>query len=214
MKTLIHISAVLVFNVLFSSLAAASVIDFDDMSFPGGNPTAASYPPAGYQGFDFGGGKGDFSWVISPNDATGWYGGTKQPYSHSGNNFAWNAGGTDLELTVHGGGTFDLASFWVRSWPAASFNATAHGYLNGSEVFTQAFSTSDTYAQITTNFTHIDRFTFTPEFPRSFLIDDISIDNIVVAVPEPESYMLIVVGLTAMMAASRLTPFPLSKAVS
>ena len=192
----IKLSIFVLANFAIGSSQAALVINFDDVSFPGGNPTAYSIPPAGYQGFDWGGGYGADSWVISPNDATGWCGGTKQPYSHSGNNFAWNNGGTDLELTVHGGGTFDLTSFWIRSWPGVNFNVTAHAYLNGSEVSTQTFTTSDIYSQITSNFAHIDRFTISPQIASSLIIDDISVANVSTpAVPEPEEWAMMIVGI-------------------
>lgn len=192
-KTKLIILALASFTI--GSTQAASVIDFDDVPFPGGDPLAMSYPSAGYQGFDWGGGFDDNSWVISPNDANGWYGGAKEPYSHSGNNFSWSNGGTDLALTVHGGGTFDLASFWVRIWPDESLSLTAHGYLNGSEVFTQAFTATENYAEITTNFTHIDSFTIVPQRTANVLIDDINVANVTAAVPEPETYAMLLTGL-------------------
>ena len=170
---------------------ADSVLNFDDLTFPGGNPTAYTTLPTGYQGFDWGGGRGSSSWVVSPNDATGWYGGTRQPYSHSGNNFGWNSSGTDLDLTVHGGGTFNVQSFWIRSWPSDTFSVTAHGYLAGREVFTQPFTTSDLYAQITANFTQIDRFTLTLPAPRSLLIDDIRVS----VVPAPGALSTALLGI-------------------
>ena len=190
----IKLSIFFLANFAIGSSQAALVINFDDVSFPGGNPTASSIPPEGYQGFYWGGGYGARSWIISPNDATGWYEGTKQPYSHSGNNFAWSNGGTDLELTVHGGGTFDLTSFWIRNWPSDNVNVTAHAYLNGSEVSTLTFSTSDSYSQITSNFAHIDRFTISPQIASNLLIDDISVAN-VSAVPEPEEWAMMIVGI-------------------
>ncbi|MER0216558.1 MAG: PEP-CTERM sorting domain-containing protein [Nitrosomonas sp.] len=190
-KTKLIIFAFASFTI--GSTQAASIIDFEDVPFfPG---VAASYPSAGYQGFDWTGGWGDISWVISPKDDNG-LGGFKEPYSHSGNNFSWSNGGTDLALTVHGGGTFDLASFWVRT-PAQPLSLTAHGYLSGSEVFTQTFTATEDYAEITTNFTHIDRFTLVPERTANVLIDDINVAN-VSAIPEPEIYAMLLVGLGLM----------------
>ena len=167
----------------------ASEINFDDVSFPGGNATAFARLPAGYQGFNWGGGNGTDSWLVSPNDATGWQGGAKQPYSHSGNNFVWNNAGTNLELTPSSG-TFNLESFWVRSWARTTYAVTAHGYLNGTEIFTQGFTTSDTYAQITANFSGIDRFTLTLPAPGSILLDDISVK----VVPAPGALLGGLVG--------------------
>lgn len=175
--------------------AASSVITFDDVAFPGGNPLAASSPAVGYQGFDWGA-----NWVISPNDATGWYGGTVQPYSHSGNNFAWNSGGGSYELAVRGGGTFDLTSFWARTWPSINATATARGFRNGVEVFSQTFSLTSAYALVTTNFIGIDRFTTSTQ---QFLIDDITVANVTAAVPEPATGALLAAGLAAVAAVGR-----------
>ena len=46
----------------FQPVCADSLINFDDISFPGGNPLAVTSLPAGYQGFDWGGGQGNTSW--------------------------------------------------------------------------------------------------------------------------------------------------------
>ncbi len=181
-------------GLAIQNVCAASVINFDDVPFPGGNPLAVSSLSPGYQGLDWSGGHGATSWNVSPNDATGWYGGTKQPYSHSGNNFAWSNSGTNLEITAHGGGNFDLTGFWIRTWPSVNPNVTAHGYLNGSELFTQTFSASDTYAQITTNFAAIDRFTLTVPSPVNLLIDDITVKNITSSTPAPGSLMTLMLG--------------------
>ncbi|MFT4103298.1 MAG: hypothetical protein QM674_20160 [Burkholderiaceae bacterium] len=187
--------------------AAAMTINFDDFPFAGGQPTAASFVPTTYQGLAWGGGEGIYSWVVSPNDATGWYGGTRQPYSHSGNNFAWNQAGTDLAITVPGGGTFDVASFWIRSWPSRGADATAQGYRSGVLVGSQSFSNNDLYQQIVTNFTAIDLFQLTLASPSSLLLDDFVINNImpipdVSSVPEPAAAGLLTAGLGAVALAA------------
>ena len=178
---------------------AATAIGFEDLPFPGGNPLAAQSLTGTYQNLVWSGsgGNGGAGWVISPNDATGWYGGTRQPYSHSGNNFAWNSGGSDLAITAQGGGSFDLESFWVRSWPSASFSVTAHGYRNGTEIYTLPFSTTDLYIKISPNIIGISQFTITLAAPRSLLFDDFTIANIS-AVPEANSAATITLGLLAL----------------
>lgn len=181
-------------SLSIGSAHAASEINFDDVPFPGGNPLASSTLSAGYHGLDWGGGRGANSWLVSPNDATGWYGGTKQPYSHSGNNFAWSNSGTNLDLTVHGGGVFDLESFWVRGWPSYTSDVTAHGYLNGAETFVQTFTISDTYIQVPTNFSHIDRFALTMQSPRNLLIDDIHLTITPASTPAPGALLTGLLG--------------------
>jgi len=189
-------------NLFVSHTYANSVINFDDVLFPGGNPLAFSTLSSGYKGFNWSGGSGNqYSWIVSPSDATSWYGGSQPPFPHSGNNFAWNNGGTYLELTLHGGGTFNLTDFWIRSWPSTTFDVTAKGYLNGTELFTQSFVTTSSYSQIATNFSNIDRFTITPQSSSSLLVDDISVSNISPA-PEPESIAMIITGIGMVGAAA------------
>lgn len=184
--------------------SAATVVGFEEFAFPGGNPLALNFINATYQGLNWTG-FGSVSgagWVVSPNDATGWYGGTLQPYAHTGNNFAWNNSGSDLAIVVNGGGTFDLDSFWIRSWPSATFNPTAHAYRDGVEVYTMSFSTTEIYSQVFPNLTNIDRFTITLASPRSLLFDDFTISN-VVAVPEANGLATMTLGLLALALLSR-----------
>ena len=169
--------------------SGATVIDFDDVAFTGGDPLANAAPATAYQGFDWG-----VNWVISPNDATGWYGGAVQPFSHSGNNFAWSSGGLAVDMAVHGGGTFDLASFWVRGWTNASFTVTASGYLNGSLVQTLDASVTDAYSQVLANFTHIDRLVLSSNPTTNLLLDDLVVSH-VSPVPEPADAALFALGL-------------------
>ena len=55
----------------------------------------------------------------------------------------------------------------------------------------QPFTTSDTYAQITANFTQIDRFTLTLPAPRNLLIDDIRVS----VVPAPGALSTALLGI-------------------
>ena len=182
----------------------AATIGFEDFSFPGGNPLAVKSISETYQNLEWSGvgsNAGLAVWNVSPNDATDWYRGTRQPYARSGNNFAWNDGGLDLAITAIGNGSFDLQSFWVRSWPQDTFNVTARGYRNGIEIYTQPFTTTDTYTQISPNIAQIDRFAITLAEPQSLLFDDFTVSNVVMgsgtAVPEPFTIIGTLIGGTA-----------------
>ena len=179
----------------------AATIGFEDFSFPGGNPLAVTSISQTYQNLEWSGSFGNDSWNVSPNDATSWQGGSRQPYSRSGNNFAWNSAGADLYITGSNAGTFDLQSFWVRSWPSVTSNATARGYRNGVEIYTQLFTTTDAYLQISPNIVNINQFTITLAQPRSLLFDDFIINNVVsgpqTAVPEPFTIIGTLIGGTA-----------------
>ncbi len=177
----------------------ASVIDFEDV-VPG------NFNNLGYQGFDWGGVPSfpGATWFVQSNDSGGIW------WSHSGNKFAWSSSGASrLDIIVHGGGTFDLTSFWVRRGDGLSGpKSVARGYLNGSEVFEQAFAIQYgyDYSQITLDFTNIDRFTLTNN-SSNLLIDDITVAN-VSAAPIPTAIWLFgssLVGLLCRKSVKRST---------
>lgn len=197
-------AAVLVLGLVGGAAQAAATIGFEEFAFDPSNPTASSSIAPGYRGLNWGGHYGGDSWLVSPNSATGWYGGTLEPYARTGSNFAWSSGGVPLALEVQGGGTFDVQDFWVRSWPNISFNVVARGFVGTNEVFSQTFSVGQDYAQVNLGFTQISQLTLTVDgaVQHNVLIDDLRVDNIT-AVPEPESMMMMSAGLLALAAVAR-----------
>jgi hypothetical protein len=173
-------AAVLAMGVVLAPLASASVIDFEDISgfvYPG-----YTFLANGYQGFNWDGGDGSQSWVASPATNT-WFPGAE---AHSGSVFAWSNGGTELSLS---GSTFTLNNFWARSGWAPSQALTVTGYLAGNQVATASFTLDQSYQQIVLNFSGVDSVRITST--SNTLIDDISVN----AVPEPETYAMLLAGL-------------------
>jgi hypothetical protein len=164
--------------------AAPLTIDFEDVAAPG----ASSFLAPGYKGFTWSGGYGGSSWVITDSTDPFYWGFVGVPV-HSGKNYAWSNGGTNLSLA---GGTFDFNGFWARAGGGA-FTAIAHGFVGSTETFTQSFTVSDVYQQFTFNFLGIDTLTITDQ-ATNLLVDDILV-NAVGPVPEPETYAMMLAGL-------------------
>ncbi len=177
MKLKLFVSALLAASALS---AQAAVVDFEDLSSPG----CCTFPASGYHGFEWSGAWGTNSWVFAEAGA-GVFTGTN---AHSGNNFAWSNGGADLSLS---GTSFDFNSMWARGgWSAFGFDA--HGFKNGVEVYTKHLDVSMDYSLLTLDFKGVDRVVFDHQ-GTNLLIDDITVN----AVPEPQTYALLLAGLAA-----------------
>jgi hypothetical protein len=184
------LAAALAVSALFitgAAPASAAIINFDDIASPG----ASSFLAPGYQGFTWLGGNGSNSWVIT--DSTDpFYWGFVGVVAHSGQNYAWSNGATDLSM---GGATFDFNSFWGRGG-ATGDTPTAHGFIGATEVYTQSFTVSTVYQLLTFNFLGIDRLTITNQH-ANLLLDDITVNggNVATPVPEPETWAMLLAGL-------------------
>lgn len=123
----------------------------------------------------------DWSWVVSPASQAIFTG----INAHSGSKFAWSNGGADIQIY---GPEFTLNSFWARdAWDASPLVLT--GYRNGLEVYSQTYSIDATYQLITVQSVLVDSVTFSTH--SNLLLDDITIN----AVPEPETYAMLLAGL-------------------
>jgi hypothetical protein len=164
--------AVLGLVVGASRPASAELITFEDAV-----PENGAFVPQGYKGFQWTGGFGDFSWVLAtPTDGQDIFS------PHSGTNYIWSNGGTSLTLSD---GTFDFNSMWVKTGGGTGTD-TAHGFLNGTEIFTQQFAVGTTYSLVTLNFTGIDTITFDTT-PFNLVADDITVNNLSITTPEPST---------------------------
>jgi hypothetical protein len=169
--------------------ASATVIGFEDLD--AGN-LFISVPP-GYQGLTWSNGGqvgmlGEFAWVISP-ESSHIFSGTQ---AHSGTNFAWSNGGSDLSSS---GGTFSVDSLWARIGNAfvTTGSATVHGFNGSTEIFAQQLELTDAYQLFVLNFIGITSWTLTNP-TSNVLIDDISISN----TPIPAALPLFGTGLGLM----------------
>jgi hypothetical protein len=190
MKRLKQLSAaaVLTMGAALAPLASAATIDFEDIS----NFNSSNYVflANGYHGFNWDGGWADQSWVASAA-INSWFSGAE---SHSGSVFVWSNGGTELSMS---GSTFTLNDFWARSGWNNSQEMTVTGYLAGNQVVSSSFMLNDTYQHIVLNFSGVDSVHIVSG--GNTLIDDITVN----AVPEPETYAMLLAGLGLMGLLSR-----------
>ena len=181
--------------VALAGNAFATVIGFED--FPTG--VEGAYPAPGYSGFDWSGGFGANSWVVSPNDAAYFPG----PQSFAGNFYAWSNGGSSLDLKKHGGGAFDFSNFEGKFYTPSGATGVviATGYLNGIQTYSKTIDLTDQYTLVSLNFNGVDDVTLST-FPYYNLI----LDNLTVStggVPEPTSWALMLIGVGGLGAALR-----------
>jgi hypothetical protein len=152
---------------------AAIFIDFEDL--------ASGFVPTSYNGLTWSGGFGSGSWVVSL-ESDDIFLGTE---AHSQDHYSWSNGGIDLSIS---GGPFTLNSLWARV-PATSGTAIAHGFLGSTELFTQTLNLAGSYQLFTLNFVGIDSWTLTDQ-DNNTLIDDITLNDNVAAVPEASSMIV------------------------
>ena len=181
--------AVSVLTVLgvMTSFANAEIIGFEDLPHSG-----TSFVPNSYHGLTWTGGFGAGSWVVSQESGT--FNGADV---HSGVNFTWTNGATNVSIS--GATPFSVDSLWARLGGGIGV-ATAHGFSNGNEVFTQTLNLTESYQFFNLNFSGIDSWTLTDQ-TTNVLIDDISING-GGTVPEPSSLGLLGLGGIGLAAAA------------
>jgi hypothetical protein len=160
--------------------ALAEIIDFEDISSPG----CCTYLASPYRGLLWTGGQNSASWVVT-DESVGSFTGIE---AHSGQNYAWTNGGTNVYI---GGAPIDFNSMWSRAGNGPGFTAVMHGFLGSSEIHTQSFTVTDTYQFFTFNFLGVDSVTITDQ-TNNLLLDDIDLS---LTVPEPGTLALLALGL-------------------
>ena len=167
--------------------AQAETIGFEEVGMTFTDPPDYEYSYLSNQyRLNWGGGLQNISWVVSPSTSV-WFSG---PQAHSGTNFAWSNGGTDLSIS---GPPFSLSEFWVRSANTSNdISLVVTGFKDGDAVDSKTFTVNGTYQRITVSFDNIDSITFIPSATTNLLLDDFVLT---LAVPEPARYIMLLAGL-------------------
>lgn len=185
---LARLAATALAALALSAHAASTTIGFEDVDT---SMIPVAFLPGGYQGYDFDGGFGPNTWIVSPS----WFPLYSGDEAHSGDNFAWGSGGDGIDMTVtrDGGGTFDFLSLWARGDNPAGLSMTATGYRAGAVVYSQSFVEGLSYSQATLGFLGIDKLTLSMG-DGNLLLDDLVVSQ-PSAVPEPITPALLLAGL-------------------
>lgn len=180
---------------LSAAPAHSVVIGFDDLGLPHG-----TFPNAPV-GFDTNGFHFSNNADIQDISATSVYAGTGPAVS--GDFAALNDYGGKLSVTRIGGGTFNLASFYIEGWFGNYGAQTATGYLNGVAVASidymigSGYNVDTGWRQIMTGFIGVDEVEFTSA-GWGVLIDNVDanipVEVQVRGVPEPASWGLMMFG--------------------
>jgi hypothetical protein len=194
---LFAVAVALVLGVAFGQ-ARAATIGFEEIPMTHTGTPGYDYAYLQYQyGLNWDGGVQEISWVVS-QDSGVWFPGQQ---AHSGNNFAWSNGGTNLAIS---GIAFTLTEFWARTANITNdISLTVTGYNGGVAVDSQSFTIGSTYRLISLSLGSVDAITFAPSSLANVLFDDLVFTALTPAIPEPQIYALLLAGLGFIGVAAR-----------
>lgn len=174
---------------LASAGAGAAVIDFEGQ----GTPHQYNDLDKPIDGFVFNYTMDNFDLADSP-----WSG--DNGGAHSGQFAAVNNYQGNGELSLANGYQFDFSEMYVKTWDQLSGqHFTVSGWLNGVQVGASSIVAGPSWTRIGGNFGKIDKLVFGGF--DSFVVDDIVVTAS--AVPEPQTYALLLAGLGLLGAAAR-----------
>ena len=133
------------------------------------------------------------SWNVGTTGPSSWYPGTPGNYAHSGDNYVFGPLISSLNLIGNG---VALTSMWARV--ANTVNETASisiiAIKNGQLTASKSFELTDTYKLLSVDFVDADEIIISGGSYGALLIDDMVMSN-AAAVPEPETYAMLMAGL-------------------
>lgn len=161
-----------------------------------------AYVPQGYGGFSWLGGFGTESWGLAAGSG---YPDLLRPSSGTQN--AWSLSGTTLDMISASALPFDFNSAYLSgvfggcSGNSGTVSQTVRGFLAGIQTYISTVDIScSTMQQFTFSFLGIDQVTFDEISPAiNLLVDDITVNSQLGAVPEPASLTLLATGLVGVL---------------
>lgn len=187
--------ALLSLGALMASTASkAAILDFEDITDFDGVAGQQSHRLSTEYGFKWTTGKYNQPLTtVRPEGSFWWQPYPTGPLAHSGNNFFSTSLIDGFKLEGHG---IKLNSMWIRAAGMVSESALVGvlAFKDGIEIGSKEFRLTDEYQLQTFDFLEADTLYFGSGAYGAMILDDIDI-SYTSAVPEPESYGMLLAGL-------------------